>query len=281
MKTAVIDPGGGYRGMYSAGVLDYCLEHGIHFDLGIGVSAGSANIASYCAGQKGRNYKFYRDYAGREEYASTKNFIEKGTYVDMDYVYSTLSNEDGEYPLDYKALAKNPMEIITVATNAITGQPAYFDKNMLSENDYSILKASCSIPVVCPSYKIKNVPFYDGALSDPIPLAKAFEEGADKVVVMLTKPADLIRKPYKDSALSLLMKHHSKAAHGLRHRADKYNETVAWAKELEKEGKVLIVAPDDTCGIDTLRRDENALHDLYLKGYTDGAKIAEFLKQEE
>lgn len=56
MRTAVVDVGGGLRGVYATGVLDRCLEEGVRFDSGVGVSAGSANIASYLAGQKGRNY---------------------------------------------------------------------------------------------------------------------------------------------------------------------------------------------------------------------------------
>ena len=56
MKTGVIDVGGGLRGIYAAGVLDYCMEQGIRFDLGIGISAGSANLASFVACQRGRNY---------------------------------------------------------------------------------------------------------------------------------------------------------------------------------------------------------------------------------
>ena len=65
MKTGIIDVGGGLRGIYAAGVLYYCMEHGIRFDVGIGVSAGSANLASYAAGQIRRNYKFYTEYAFR------------------------------------------------------------------------------------------------------------------------------------------------------------------------------------------------------------------------
>ncbi len=52
-KIGVVDVGGGYRGIYAAGVLDYCLENKILFDLGIGVSAGSANVISYAAGRLG------------------------------------------------------------------------------------------------------------------------------------------------------------------------------------------------------------------------------------
>ena len=71
MKTAVVDVGGGMRGIYAAGVLDYCLDQGITFDLGIGVSAGSANISSFVAGQRGRNYPLYTDYPHRRTSPAT------------------------------------------------------------------------------------------------------------------------------------------------------------------------------------------------------------------
>lgn len=280
MKTAVIDVGGGLRGIYAAGVLDYCLDAGIDFDLCIGISAGSANMASYMAGQKGRNYMFYREYSSRPEYMSFHNFLKNRSFVDMDYVYSTLSNSDGEYPLDYKALSRSPKDLIVVATNALTGKPAYFGKSKVTKDQYDIFKASCSIPVVNQPYPIANVPFFDGALSDPIPLEKAFELGADKVVLLLTKPSDHDRTPYKDSLVAAFMKHYPKAAAQLRTRTQKYNEAVHKARELEKQGKVLIISPDDTCGIDTLTKDSEALHTLYLKGFKDGEKIQDFLKSD-
>lgn len=101
MKIGVVDVGGGFRGIYAVGVLDYCLDNNIKFILGIGVSAGSANLISYAASQRGRNYKFYTDYGFRKQYASMGNFIFKKSYVDMDYVYGTLSNADGEYPFEF------------------------------------------------------------------------------------------------------------------------------------------------------------------------------------
>lgn len=279
MKTAVIDVGGGMRGMYAAGVFDACLMDGIQFDIAIGISAGSANIASYLANQIGRNYMFYREYSARPEYMSVHNFFKTGSFVDLDYIYSTLSNTDGEFPLDYATFKKSNTQMIVVATNAITGKPAYFDRRWLEENQYDIFKASCSIPVVNKPYMIAGVPFFDGALSDTIPLEKALEMGADKIVIVLTKPSDVDRKPLKDATLAAFMKHYPQAAEGLRTRADRYNQIVAQAKELEKEGKVLIVAPADTMGIDTLARDSTNLHKLYLEGFLDGQKIKTFLQE--
>lgn len=280
MKTAVIDVGGGLRDIYGAGVLDSCLDHGVHFDLAFGVSAGSANLSSFLAGQKGRNYNFYKVYSGRPEYMSLQNFTETGSFVNMDYIYGELSSKDGESPLDFNAFKKSDTDFRIVCTNALSGAPVYFTKDDMTEDHYEPVSASCSIPVLNKPYYFRNLPFFDGALSDPIPLDKALELGAEKIVLILTKPKETIRKPYKDAAIAALMKDYPKAAKGLTIRAARYNEMVAKAKELEKEGKVLIVAPDDTCGVDTLHRDEEALHNLYLKGYLDGQNISDFLKED-
>ena len=107
MKTGIVDVGGGLRGVYAAGVFDYCLEKEIIFDFCIGVSAGSANVTSYMAGQKKRNFLFYTEYPFRKEYMSIRNFLFKRSYIDMDYLYGTLSNSTGENPLDYEALKNN------------------------------------------------------------------------------------------------------------------------------------------------------------------------------
>lgn len=278
MKTGIVDVGGGLRGIYAAGVLDYCMDHGIRFDLGIGVSAGSANLASYCACQRGRNYKFFTEYAFRRQYMSIGNFIFKHSFIDMDYVFGTLCRSDGEYPLDYPAMRDNPMEFYVVATDARTGQVKYFDKGDMRQDDYTILKASSAIPLVCKPYEAHGVPYYDGALGDPVPVEKAFQLGCDRVVVILTKPEQELRTSGKDEKIATrIRKKYPASAEKLCMRAQRYNESVALAQEYAKQGKVLIVSPDDTCGVDTLTKNKESLHQLYEKGCRDGQKVAKFL----
>lgn len=281
MTTGVVDVGGGLRGIYAAGIFDYCMDKGIQFDICIGVSAGSANIASYLAGQRGRNYQFYSEYSFRKEYMSLRNFISKKSYIDMDYLYGTLSNSTGENPLNYQKIIENPAEMLVVASNAKTGEAKYFDKKDIKQDDYSILKASCSIPFVCKPYEIEGVPYYDGALSDPIPIGKAFCCGCDKVVVILTKPEEFIRNPKRDEKFARrIQKKYPVSAEKLRQRANQYNQEVALLKKYREQGSVLIVSPVDTCGVDTLTRDQEALKMLYEKGYQDAGKISEFLNRD-
>ena len=277
-KIGIVDVGGGFRGIYAAGVLDYCMHKGIWFDLGIGVSAGSANLASYCARQPQRNHKFYTEYGRRKEYMSTRNYLHTRSYLDLLYIYGTLTNSDGEYRIDFDTMMLSPMEFITVTTDALTGKPRYIPKSELVRDCYTPFMASSAIPGVCCPVLIDGVPYYDGALGDPVPVAKAFEMGCDKVVLILTLPKDTIREPGKDNRLAhRIRREFPEAAEALRNRASKYNEGVSLARQYAAEGKLLIVAPDDTCGVHTLCRDDFKMRHLYGKGYVNAEKIPPFL----
>ena len=142
------------------------------------------------------------------------------------------------------------------------------------------MKASCAIPVVCHPYEVEGRKYFDGALSDPVPVQKAFQMGCDKVILLLTKPRNFRRSGEKDEALArLLEEEYPDAARALKGRAERYNKEVSMAKLLATSGKVLIVAPDDTCGVTTLTRDPEPLHELYSKGYSDGIQIRKFLAE--
>jgi predicted patatin/cPLA2 family phospholipase len=278
MKTGVIDVGGGLRGIYGAGVLDRCLEDGVRFDCCIGVSAGSANIASYLAGQKGRNYPFYYDYPLRPEYMSAKRFVREGNYLSLDYIYGTLSNHDGENPLDFDAMMANPASFFVEATRAEDGRSHYFTKRDFAPDDYRPLMASCCIPVVNRPYELGGVCYYDGGVAEPVPLQKAFDEGCERVVVILTKPIDPPRAASRDLLVAALLRgRYPQAAERLACRAGRYNSVVEWALVLQKQGKVLVVAPDDIGSMKTLTRDQRVLDGLYRKGCSDGAAIAKWL----
>lgn len=277
-KTGLIDVGGGMRGIYACGVLDWCLENGVDFDVAIGVSAGSANISSFLAKQEGRNFAFYMEYSFRKQYMGLGNFLRKGSYIDLDYIYSTLSNAGGENPLDFQTLLESPTELFVVAADANTGHAKYFTKDDVWQDHGDIMKASSAIPFVCKPYVIDGIPYYDGALGDPVPVQKALDEGCDKIVLILTKPKDVIREPGSDTFFADRIKHrYPHAAESFKQRAKRYNEGVAFAKELEREGRLLIVAPDDTCGVDTLKRTKESMEQLYAKGLADAYAISDFL----
>ena len=279
-KTGIIDVGGGLRGSYTAGVYDWCHDNDISFDYCIGVSAGSANLSSFLAGQRGRNLKFYTDYNMRPESMGVKNYIKTRNFVDLDYIYGELTNSYGEYPLNYDALMENPAEFRIVATDALTGKPAYFDGKELRRDDYASIKAASCVPRANRPYKINGRPYYDGGMSDPIPLEKCFQDGCDRVVLVLTRPKNFSRSPDKDKLVSrLLSREYPQAAEAMRRRAIRYNTQLWLAKQYEKDGKVLIIAPDDIGDMSTLTRDPEMIGNLYRKGYRDARALKDFISK--
>ncbi|MBQ8306429.1 MAG: patatin family protein [Blautia sp.] len=274
----IIDVGGGLRGIYGAGVLDYCMDNGISFDYCAGVSAGAANLCSYLAGQRGRNYHFYTEYAFRKEYMSLKSFLKSGSYINLEYVYGTLSNRDGENPLDYEAMKNCGKIFKIVATNARTGRPKYFNLKDLKQDDYGPVKASSCVPIVNRPYVIGGVPYFDGGLTDPIPVRKALKDGCEKVVVVLTRPVDFYRNPKKDVRMArLLLKSYPNSARALARRSAYYNRSLELCKEYQRDGKVLIVAPADIGGMSTLTRNQEAIEMMYREGLKDARAIESFL----
>ena len=276
--TAIIDVGGGFRAIFGAGVLDRCLEEGIAFDHCYGVSAGSANLTSFLAHQDGRTPAFYTQYAFRKEYASVNSFIHNHNFANLDYVYGTLSNHDGENPLDYEAFAANPAQFTVVACDARDGSTKYFTKDDMHYDDYDVLKASSAVPVACQPYVIDGVPYFDGGIADPVPVQKAIDDGCDRIVLVLTRPKDVIREQHKDVAPArILRRSHPEAAERLLERYTTYNTEVAVAKQYEAEGKVLILALEELYGLSTLSKTYEGLERMYRAGYGQAGRIAEFL----
>lgn len=279
MKIGIIDVGGGLRGSYSAGVYDWCHDNDVHFDYCMGISAGSANLSSYLAGQRGRNMKFYTGFNLRPESIGVKNFVKDRNYVDLEYVYGELSNSYGECPLDFQAVQDNPAEFHIVATDAETGKPFYFDKSYMTQDNYAPIKASSCVPAVNQPYMVNGIPYYDGGIADPIPLEKCFADGCDKVVLVLTRPKDFERSPEKDRFAAAALKHrYPKAAEAMSRRAIRYNTELWLARQYEEKGKVLIVAPDDIGEMSTLTKDKDMIEALYYKGYRDAEKIRDFIE---
>ena len=275
----IIDVGGGLRDIYGSGVFDYLLDEGIYFDYCIGVSAGSANCASYVARQRGRNKTFYLDYSLRKEAMSPNNIFKSGSYLDLNYIYGALSAEDGESPLDYETLQNSNTEFIVVATDAETGRARYFDKRYdMRKNDYKIIMASSCIPVVCKPIEVYSRKYFDGGISDPVPIQKAVDFGCDKIVLILTMPLEAeIDQSKNDVASKVLKSRYPAVSCALEEKPQKYADALTRALEMQNDGKLLIVAPDDIFGMKTLTKDVQKLNALYNKGYSDAAKIKTFI----
>ncbi len=275
----IIDVGGGMRGIFTAGIYDYLNDQGVQpFDYCIGVSAGSGNLVSYLAGQRGRNRRFYMEYAFRPEYMSMHNMLRSGSYIDLDYPYEVLSGQEGEDPVDLAAFNSSTARYEAVVTDAATGDPIYYGKDMLAGGNFDVVKASCCVPGACRPYPVNGVPGFDGGVADPVPYRRSLAMGCDRLVVLLTRPAGY-RRPLLEhrGMLEKALRDWPNAYSALLRRSARYNRDVAAVKELEREGEALLVAPADIGGMSTLTRDKEAMERLYQMGYEQGPRVLEFV----
>ncbi len=280
-KIGLVVEGGGMKCAYSSGILDCFLDDQIRFDYIIGVSAGSSSAASYAAGQRGRNIRFYTTHTTEKGYFGFDSFLKTGDLFGLDYIYSTLTNSDGADPIDYPAIVRNPAELVAVATDARTGLPHYFTKKDISQDHYEVFKASCALPAACRPRFIKGVPYFDGGISDAIPADHALREGGcSRVVVILTKPRDFVKQPEKFRPFySVRCAKYPKVVEMLNNRHIIYTAEQKRIFELEKEGKAFIFAPSEHLAMDTYSMDIEANKKLYQLGFHDyAAQKADLLR---
>lgn len=279
-KIGIIDVGGGTRGIFGAGVLDYLIDNDIEIPYCVGISAGSGNMARYISKDKKSSYIFYTKYAFTKEYMSWRNYFVTGNFVNLNYIYGTLSNEGAEYPLNYEKLKKSKQELIVVATQAEDGKPKYFTKKDMKKNDYRICACSSCLPVLCEPYYYEDHYYYDGAVSDPIPVEKCFKDGCEKVIVILTRPIDFIKDDGKKYLFyGKIRKRFPEFTKALEKRCDTYNNKVQEIKDkYVKNNKVLFIAPESTKGMKTLSKDKSVFDKLYHEGYEKAKLIKDFIK---
>ena len=278
MRTGIIDIGGGLRGIFGAGVFDRLLAENIIFDDVYGVSAGAANAITYIAGQKDRTIRFYTEYATRPEYMSLTNLIKTGSVLGLSYIYEELSNSCGEDPLNYKGIEEFKGNFTTVVTDAHTGKAVYFDKSAYRQDNYRALMASCCLPAICKPVEIDGRKYFDGGAADPIPIERAFSDGCDRLILILTRPENEFHNPSIDRKAAFLLKNsYPETARALYNRYKVYNDNLQAALRYRDEGRILIIAPDSVKGLGTLTRDTGKLTALYNEGYKKAEKIIHFI----
>ena len=278
-KIGLVVEGGGMKCAYNAGILDVFLDHQITFDYCIGVSGGAGNVASFVAGQRGRNIRFFTEHIHSPQYFGVKSLLKTGNLFGLQYIYGDLTNSTGKDPLDFPAIMRNPAEYEVAATNAVTGEAEYFGKEDMKQDDYRPIMASSAIPAACLPVEINGVPYYDGGISDAIPVRRALEKGCDRIVVILSKQRDYVRKPQGMRFLySTLCRKYPKIIEDIDRRHITYRENLQEVFDLEKKGKAFVFAPSEHVKVGTYSMDEKTERILYDLGMKDFAEQQEELK---
>lgn len=269
MKTGLVLEGGALRAIYSSGICDALLEGGIRTDYFVGVSAGVAYGVSYLSGQPRRNLEVVTRFAPDKRYMGMGNLLDKNnrSYFGLDFAYQRIPKE--LVPFDYAAFEANPCTAEAALTNLRTGKPDYLPIPR-DDDPEKIIQATCAMPLLFPVYHIRGEDYLDGGVSDGIPWRRALEQGCDRVLVVLTRPRDYVKKP--DKTLKLIRrtyKDYPAFTKMMERRHELYNESRAALFEAEKQGKVLVLAPNSTLGVKRTERNTEKLRLLWGAGYED------------
>lgn len=198
-------------------------------------------------------------------------------YFGLKFTYDDIPNR--LVPFDYETFAAFPGEVEAVVTNLDNGKPAYLPVPRRDEQ-FLILQATCAMPLLFPIYRLDGMPCLDGGSSDGIPYERAFEKGCDRVVVVLTRERSYRREPEKLQRLIDLRYHrYPNFCETMRRRAETYNKSREKLFQLEREGKVLLLAPENTKGFSRIERDGEKIRALWQDGYEKGKARAEEIRQ--
>ena len=273
-SSGLILEGGGMRGVFTCGVLDNFMDRGIRFPYTIGVSAGACNGLSYMSGQRGRGKFSNIDLLEKYHYIGIKQLLTKGNIMDFDLLFHTFPEKI--IPYDYARYAQIEERYEMVTTSCLTGRACYYEEKRDPVRIIDIVKASSSLPFVCPIAYVDGEPMLDGGIADSIPILRAKELGYDNNVVVLTRNKGY-RKPDKPTSIPpFFYRKYPALKAAIRHRNSLYNEQISLVERLESEGKLLVIRPEKPIEVDRMERDTRKLLDLYDEGY-DVASRVEFM----
>ena len=270
-KSGLILEGGGMRGIFTIGVLDNFMDRGIRFPYIIGVSAGACNGLSYMSHQRGRAKYADIDLLKEYNYIGLKYLFTKGNIMDFDLLFHKFPEEISPY--DYDRLASSPERYEMVTTSCITGKACYFEEKKNPRRVIEIVKASSSLPFVCPIAYVDGEPMLDGGISDSIPLERAMSLGYDNNLVVLTRNHGY-RKPQKATRVPFFFyRKYPKVKETISGRNAMYNKQMELVEGMEREGRVQVLRPMKPVEVGRIERNTDKLLALYQEGYDLAAQI--------
>ena len=282
LKTGLVLEGGAMRGMFTAGVLDVFMEHGVHFDGVIGVSAGALFGPNFLSGQNGRVIRYNKRYNGDPDYMGLKPLLSTGNIVNTKYAYGTVPMLLD--PFDDAAFRASGVPFYAVLTNMRTGKPEYRLIHSVFD-DMDVLRASASLPFASTPVELDGEKYLDGGVADSIPYAAMRRMGYDRLVVILTRDKSYRKKPMNPALIHVRYGRYPEFCKRLQERAEAYNRSVDALNILEKQGEVFVIRPDQPIGIKRIETDPDKLQAVYDLGRRDGLnnleKMNEFLNKAE
>ncbi len=138
----------------------------------------------------------------------------------------------------------------------------------LDDSDFlKAMKASCSLPYISKMVEVKGKKYLDGGLSDSIPIRKAFEDGIDKVIALVTREEGYRKTVKGYNHPNLVYRSYPKVTEAINMRPIWYNQEVEYMEKMADEGKVLPIYPKEPIDLGRTEKNRDKLRKCYLDGY--------------
>lgn len=277
-QAGLILEGGGMKGIYTAGVLDFFMDKELLFSDCYGVSAGACHLCNYMSGQRGRSRRISVNYLDMKQYCGGWSLLRTGNLFGVDMNYSLIPNYLDPY--DFDAGSAYEGRAFAVATDIKTGKPAYLPMKNLRE-DIRAVRASSSLPLVSRNVEIDGSYYLDGGISDPIPVRQSMREGNRKNVIIMTKEEGFVREPV-GAELALIRARYlryPKVYELMRERHLTYNATVQFIEEKQKKGELFVIRPKHKSEVGRIEKDREKMKALYEEGYRDAQECCAALME--
>lgn len=268
-RTGLVLEGGGMRGIYTAGVLDVFMEHGISLDGVIGVSAGAIHGCCYVSGQAGRSIRYYKKYCNDKRFMSFYNMIRTGDMVDEQFCYHELPEKLDLF--DYEAFQKSEIRYHVTCSNVETGKAEYLQVTDL-RSQVDLLRASASLPYVSRIVEFEGKKLLDGGCTDSIPVSAFMKMGYGRNVVVMTRCKDYVKEPEHGGLASAYYRKYPQFAAALKKRYKMYNNTRKLIRRLEEEGRAFVISPAEELGMSRTCRDPQEIQRVYDAGRQDAVR---------
>ena len=277
-KGCLVLEGGAFRGIYTAGVLDYFMENNLNLEICYGVSAGALTATNYIAGAFGRSALLILEFRNDKRYVGLQAFKESGSLVGFNFMFDDLPKI---YPLNEERVFRKDRTLNIVTTNVRTGEAEYFTNHTDRETFYKAIRASASIPIISKMVEINGEEYLDGGIATKIPIRKALEDNNEKIIFIGTRDSSYRRKPNTSEVdiAKVTYSKYPKFVETFSKANANYNDDCDLIDSLVLQKKIYRITPSRPVDISRLEKDLDKLSDLYYLGYFDAMSHFEEMKE--
>ena len=265
------------RGLFTAGIIDVMMEHGVEPDGLIGVSAGAAFGCNYKSRQPGRAVRYNKRFAKDKRYCSWQSWWKTGDLYNAEFGYHVIPTQYDIF--DDKAFDENPMAFYAVCTDVETGKAVYKQLTEATPLTYDWIRASASMPLASKVVELEGMKVLDGGVADSIPLEYFESIGYERNVVILTQPDGYLKEHNKLMPLMrIALRKYPKMIEAMDKRHLMYNKQLVYVYEAEKTGRALVIRPSEKLPIGHISHDPEEMQRVYDIGRETGEAYIEKIK---